>query len=95
MWQLLENDHPIPSYKEIVSKWPDGSIKWLHIHGIFVGGKQYSFDKVPTPPTFNYPQIPDDTDLDWEVAGEDGNGLLGEYRCGQANLANIPPDAMD
>jgi hypothetical protein len=44
---LTENDHPMLAQVEVAARWPDGSPKWLHAHGLFryVGGQpaKYAF----------------------------------------------------
>ena len=76
-WHLCENGEPIPSYKKVVAKWPDGSIKWAHVYAIFKGDKEYNFNQLLSQVVFpSTPIIPPDEQLNWTLEVKEKNGAL-------------------
>jgi len=90
-WQLLEDNFPVHSYKEVVALWPDKTVKWAHIHGIFKGGKNYKFDQSPQSVFGPFPSIPPDSTINWELEVEDDNGITWKNTAADRNHLQIIP----
>jgi hypothetical protein len=91
-WQLLEDNFPVHSYKEVVALWPDQTVKWAHIHGIFEGGRDYSFDLSQQSILGPFPPIPPDSSINWELEVEDSEGIKWKNTGADRNhLQIIPP----
>ncbi len=94
MWQLIENGLPCPSYKEVVSFWPDQTVKWIHVHSIFKGGKEYEFIKTRRRVLSSFLPIDPDSKVNWEVQVEDDKGYIWKNTKEDRNsLQTIPDDA--
>lgn len=95
-WQLFEESKlsniQVHSFKEIVALWPGGSVKWVHVHGIFEGGVQYLFTRIRgKAKAFTPMAIPPDTSLNWEIQVEEG-GIVWRNNASDRRALQIVPD---
>jgi hypothetical protein len=90
-WHLFENGVLVRCYREIVALWPDETIKWVHVHGIFEGGSHYTFVQAGSEPLGPYPPIPPDSEINWELQIEDSTGIVWKNTLQERNaLIAIP-----
>ena len=77
-WHLINGatHQPEPCHKEIVAHWPDGSVRWVHVHAIFKGGVPYYLNNLFQAVNFQFASIPPDSQLKWIVEVEDDQGII-------------------